>query len=1250
MKLKTNQKYFLLNLIYLSYFIDLAFSDLLSSQSYLLQELDQDVLDPSLKQLWENSKIIQCEDTDFIEFDNKYILSSTSQNENSYLKRDFEIPIPHYKISLSFEILLLNSMEKNNAINIQYDGMQGGIIIFDHEQARPYCFKGQNQILEFYQMSFIHNTQNLVLNLTRLAQPGSNDIAPYDFALKNIFIEVHQCHQSCSKCSGPSHNECTACPEGASLTDNTCTCQNGKLFLNYKCVDQCSYKYIQDHSSQSCIQNNCNISQCSQCDSDKFNYCELCQSDFFNYEGQCIKRCPLWTFQQGQKCIIKIIQTSKSSSFLLQGLYNQFLSQDEANSLQLQYSGFSSTQQSQVRYCGNQFYVGGPLPSTNQIFIKKSISFIPPHYMLTLSFNYVLIDMAINEGFKILIDGRIVAFIYQSSENLSKNQNICGASQIDTIDSFSYTFKHSLQNITIEIYMQLTQPFTTQSFGIRDILMISQNCNDNCEECNQQGVCTQCQQDFMFQESDNTCRKNSQCSPGHYSDLTQKKCLKCHSQCKTCSGSQINQCMSCQNGKYLSDSNCVEQCPAGSFLNKQRECQNCNSTCQTCSDDRVYSCLTCPLQLVYQEGYCLQECSSGYYFQMSNRSCYKCSSQCKECFGPDSDQCKSCHEQKYILDSQCVNSCPQNYFVSTANICEKCDEGCSKCDKSSSNCQECKSGYLMLKNQCFSEPPAGYYLDGNQFKECFQGCAKCINSSKDSCLSCMQNYFTYQDNTCVDKCPEGFFPNQNKQCQMCSGYCKTCTSFYECTTCNYGLFELNGKCVSECPSQIQYFQDEIDLKCIKCNSECPQQGCKGPTIEDCIDEQIQIQDTMVSKIIFIQLSFWIVCCIVGYMLDKFQSKSYLNKNRINQQEYEEENKREDKKQMRLPTKENQMKEIKLNFKKNSSSLPKSYQIMQQDQNINIQKIEFPQVNKDCKEDLSFTNDNISVNSNSPTKIGSQTSFNKNSSIVGLFSSVTQFMEKVASTPEGSPKSAKLKEKENNQIQMDLSQALQIYQVNQKNNKQEILPTFSGDVECITKFENKSLQKMQDSDNSELLNEQSKFNQKLYFTLAGNEIVSFFVFYDHKQSRITKSSLFFLKNIFLISFQIFALMENSLQLSFISILLGITLKGIISKSLIYIKTYQIVKIAVSLLITIAAFFLLMTQLVYPELKEIKYSYDRKWALYYLFAQTIDIVIIQSIISFLSYYITRKNTIMIRQTKLFLAMKFVFRREQYEQKFE
>ncbi|KAL4499149.1 hypothetical protein ABPG72_017051 [Tetrahymena utriculariae] len=1250
MKLKTHQKYFFLNLIYLSYFIDLAYSDLLSSQGYLLKELYQDVLDPSVKQLWENSKIIQCEDTDYIEFNNKFILSSVSQKESSYLKRDFDISNPHYKLSLSIEALLFNSIEKNNKIYIQYDGIHGGVINFDPQYGRSYCLQGQNQILEFYQISLQHNTQNFQLNLNRQAQSGSDNIAPLDFALKNIFIQVHQCDESCSQCSGPGSNQCTACPEGASLIDSTCTCQNGKLLQHFQCVDQCSYKFIQDHSGKKCILNHCNISLCSQCNSDKFNYCELCQTDFFSYEGQCIKRCPQWTNQQGQKCISKLLEKSQSSSFILQGLYNLFLSSDQANKLQLQQSGFSSTQQSQVRYCGNQFYVGGPLPFTNQIFVKKSISFLPAHYSLALSFNYILIDMAINEGFKILIDGRVVAFIYQSNENLSKSQNICGAKQIDTIDSFNYTFKHSLQNITIEIYMQTILPFTTQSFGIRDILMISQNCKENCEACDQKGICTQCQQNFMFQESDNTCRKYSECSDGHYSDSEQQKCLKCHSQCKTCTGPQINQCLSCQNGKYLYNSNCVEQCPDGSFLNKQRECQQCNSTCQTCSDDRVYSCLTCPQQLVFQEGYCLLECTSGYYFQMSNRSCFQCSSKCQECFGPDSDQCKSCHYQTYLLDSQCFSSCPQNYFISATNKCEKCDDGCSKCEKNSNNCQECKSGYLMLKNQCFSQPPAGYYLDGNQFKECFKGCTRCINSSKDSCTSCMPSFFMHQDNICVDQCPDGYFPNQMKQCELCSGYCKTCVSLYECTTCKYGLFELDGKCVSECPSQIQYFQDEKNLKCIQCNSECPQQGCKGPAQEDCIDEQIQIQDTMVSKIILIQIIFWIVCCIFGSMLDKFQSKSYQKNNKIQKQQEQEreENQRDESKQRRLPTKENQMKEIKLNFKKNSTSLPKSQQIIQQDQNINIQKIEFPQVNKDFKEEQSFTHDNMSVNSNTLTKIGSQTSFNKNSSNVGLFSSVTQFMEKVASTPEGSPQSPQLKE--NNLTQMDLSQALQVYQVNNKNNKHEILPTFSGDVECVTKFENKSLQKIQDSDDSELLKEKSKFNQKLYFTLAGNEIVSFFVFYDHKQSRITKSSLFFLKNIFLISFQIFALMENSLQLSFVSILLGIALKGIISKSLIYININTILKILISLFISIAAFFLLMTYLVYPELKEIKYSYDRKWALYYLFAQTIDIVIIQSIISFLSYYFTRKNTIMIRQNKLFIAMKFVFRREQYEQKFE
>lgn len=101
---------------------------------------------------------------------------------------------------------------------------------------------------------------------------------------------------------------------------------------------------------------------------------------------------------------------------------------------------------------------------------------------------------------------------------------------------------------------------------------------------------------------------------------------------------------------------------------------------------------------------------------------------------------------------------------------------------------------------------------------CNFSCSQCAQSA-NNCLKCKPNFFLF-NNTCLSTCPTQFFPNINSNlCQICVGYCYTCTSTDNCTACNTN-FLLNGSCVtaSSCPDT--HYADITQLACLPCTAPC----------------------------------------------------------------------------------------------------------------------------------------------------------------------------------------------------------------------------------------------------------------------------------------------------------------------------------------------------------------------------------------------------------------------------------------------
>ena len=249
-----------------------------------------------------------------------------------------------------------------------------------------------------------------------------------------------------------------------------------------------------------------------------------------------------------------------------------------------------------------------------------------------------------------------------------------------------------------------------------------------------------CNEGFYYSASEETCRRCfvencvicngdsscAVCEDGYYSN--KGRCRECDDDCRTCSGPEESQCLSCKPGKVHStgtgSANCIDECRENSD-----GCATCGSViagskyCSVCSGQSSF-----PLDGVCQAkssraagdaceavsaGRCTR-CSNNYF--LYEGGCYSTSRL------PGSQVCSA------ALSGSCLK-CAEGYYKGTASSgCVACDslmDGCTKC--TASGCTECEGGY---------------YPDASSGKcvQCAGPCKTC-NGAGSRCTSCAEGYF-----------------------------------------------------------------------------------------------------------------------------------------------------------------------------------------------------------------------------------------------------------------------------------------------------------------------------------------------------------------------------------------------------------------------------------------------------------------------------------------------------------------------------
>ncbi|CAG9319085.1 unnamed protein product [Blepharisma stoltei] len=465
-------------------------------------------------------------------------------------------------------------------------------------------------------------------SITPATSPGSCSCLSNQYIITSSPLSCGNCDSSCGTCSGLSSNDCLACPNSSivlSPTPNSCTCNSNEYMsaLNPKTCNSC-------HSS------------CATCSGGSPADCLTCTDTSITLATS------------PRSCTCASNQYKSSSSPLT------CINCDSSCST---CSGYGP---SQCLTCANSAIT----PSTTPGYCKCNTS----EYIKTYS---------------PLSCGACDSSCHDCAGGSSNDCITCSNSEITLSKTPSSCFCGSSQ------YTISTSPL---SCG---------NCHSSCATCtgpNKTQCLTCSNSSITLANPPESCS----CDASQYLiSSSPLSCGNCYADCYTCIGSNPNQCTSCTNSLLTPSSSpgfCSCQTSEYILSNSPLECGPCHESCKTCSGPNSGNCLTCnnsSITLATTPGSCT--CGESQYFvSKSPLACGDCHEDCLTCTGSGSNQCLSCKNTTITpsLDGHC--KCKYNeYIISLSSLeCGSCDTSCMACiGPSADQCLTCKDSSINLATQ-----------------------------------------------------------------------------------------------------------------------------------------------------------------------------------------------------------------------------------------------------------------------------------------------------------------------------------------------------------------------------------------------------------------------------------------------------------------------------------------------------------------------------------------------------------------------
>ena len=480
-------------------------------------------------------------------------------------------------------------------------------------------------------------------------------------------------------------------------------------------------------------------------------------------------------------------------------------------------------------------------------YLERTYTDLPAHNQIHLTFTLYALDSwdeSTDDHFNVKIgDTEVTGWTLDFQE--SAKSKLCGDSDWKDIPPFQVNFQVPNEgakgsSVTLRITNMCDDDSSDESLGIRDVILSFETVGSPSQElC---GVSS----NYAVPDGVIFCPCDSE---SQYMDPANSgTCHDCDGSCKTCSGPNSNQCLSCVDGKYLSGSS-------------SKTCAACHSSCATCDGPLETDCLTCNTEDYFVDGSCVTYCNEPFYSEVvgannvcktpcpgqfawkddsctdtcsspyssvivkslkacvcfnevaDGQDCYACDSSCSTCDGQQATQCLTCFDRFYlaIIDDD------------VDGTCESCDSSCLTCSGPSDHeCLSCDPGYYLFNGTCTTCHPSCLTCDGPSSTECLtceshfyltaqnscdpcdDSCLECSGPSENQCKTCSNPNYLYNNNTCVVSCNSPFFVTQDATNKYCDTPCPT----------SYAMED--GNCVSGCDALSESYT-LYNLKACYCN-------------------------------------------------------------------------------------------------------------------------------------------------------------------------------------------------------------------------------------------------------------------------------------------------------------------------------------------------------------------------------------------------------------------------------------------------
>ncbi|XP_070543452.1 scavenger receptor cysteine-rich type 1 protein M160-like isoform X2 [Ptychodera flava] len=308
---------------------------------------------------------------------------------------------------------------------------------------------------------------------------------------------------------------------------------------------------------------------------------------------------------------------------------------------------------------------------------------------------------------------------------------------------------------------------------------------------------------------------------------------------------------------------CVKECGNGFYHEPDTQnCQLCAEECLTCYRQRD-NCLSCDEPRFLKGSSCVSECGPGYFGNTLTRRCEPCSENCRNCRdGSTNNLCTGCHDHQFLRRGECVNSCENQLsknkalrlaagpteFEGRVEVYINGEWG-TVCDDNwdlSDADVVCRSlGYgralAAVRSPAYG-PGEGRILmdnvecagDESELIHCQQrpwGENDC-DHHEDAGVRCSAMESTGASGQCLDRCGLGYWMKDNTECVACDAQCLDCVeSASVCTKCKPPMFLLDGNCVEDCGNTM--YGNTLDNTCQPCDTSSCAACANGETSNNC---------------------------------------------------------------------------------------------------------------------------------------------------------------------------------------------------------------------------------------------------------------------------------------------------------------------------------------------------------------------------------------------------------------------------------